>query len=1078
MVAGVTGISLQWRRAERNADTALRSLWGSRSADSQRHIADGEAYLALDSAIENLREMEANGVTDLAAIERLRIGTVLANAPHLIDVVPIGKEVDGLDLAPDGRAVAVASGRVIRLIDIGNGTERWRADTAKQSFSHFGEANGKDFLEGRRNGFSGLRYSDDGGRVVVYPLPMARIPLRPSMIDTVLVDAGRGEVVKPPPEFADFLATNYGSDGRFALLFDKHAKVQLWRVAPWEPVSALVPVSNGPRDFPLDEALISADGKVVIGCYDDGRRFRLLDPQRLTSRKELHLETAQGSAYSWMLSHDGRLLALGTGNGQVLLWRTDDGSVRTLQSNTSHLIFRLEFSNDDGRLVVTAKGGELFVFDVASGEPAIAPIRLGEGELDVSGLGNGGRTVWIRSFLSGVRLWDLPDVGAEWMQVGTSAPSLPGVQTRFALARDAVSRLMVSSDNGQVKIWRSPSPPLGERVAAPLVADTLRARDGLLAAVRDNRVEVFDVGTRRSVGIPVEVAQPPTFASLDSDAASLVVIAGRQLTFWDWRKGELRGPAIELPDSPVRVSFAASAPVLAVSTSGRNDSGDVEHVRVFDIAGARQLGEPVDLRGHLFAARLSPDGRRLLYAVATEAPAYEQNVAHVIDIADRHVTDLPNKAGTAALHSRFADDGSIWVASAWSEEASVSHWSAEGGLLMRSRLATILNVGSVLPLPAGRGAVVLVAKATILVTPDGAQLPLPNPGAVDVVNAAAVSPDGELLALATANGVLLIDLAHRERLLPEFKIPLSSGDLVQQVAFDSTGSNIIGRALSGRWFHWRVQPDRRQVAAIEQSVSLRHFERVTETVPLTDADRARLRADDPGRAVAEDDADTASVFRTAPPLPPVAAQFSPLDLAAIANLDPRRPDPPQGFKQPAVLTLPKGVQRYSGVDFLLGDAVQVAGELSEGPSGRYPVHSGILRFRAQSIAAIDVLAFQYGQTDGEVANVQLHYADGGARTLPLLQGRDVLDQAMDWGLYSGGRWRTGWEGTMPHTLLATGTDFAPGENTYAGSQVVRLENPEPQRAVVGISFNAPTKACGLTFLAATLEPLPNESAGR
>ena len=105
----------------------------------------------------------------------------------------------------------------------------------------------EDFAERRREAFSSMRYSRDGHRIVVHSLPMGRIPPRPSMIDTVLVDADRGEIVRPPAEFAEFLATNYSVDGHFALLFDKRGKVQLWRVAPWEPVSALVPVSNGPQ---------------------------------------------------------------------------------------------------------------------------------------------------------------------------------------------------------------------------------------------------------------------------------------------------------------------------------------------------------------------------------------------------------------------------------------------------------------------------------------------------------------------------------------------------------------------------------------------------------------------------------------------------------------------------------------------------------------------------------------------------------------------------------------------------------------------------------------------------------------
>ena len=63
--------------------------------------------------------------------------------------------------------------------------------------------------------------------------------MRPHAIDNVLIDVDAGKVVAPPRDFGDFLATSYADDGRYALLFDKHGKVQRWRTLPW-------PLTTGP----------------------------------------------------------------------------------------------------------------------------------------------------------------------------------------------------------------------------------------------------------------------------------------------------------------------------------------------------------------------------------------------------------------------------------------------------------------------------------------------------------------------------------------------------------------------------------------------------------------------------------------------------------------------------------------------------------------------------------------------------------------------------------------------------------------------------------------------------------------
>src|SRR6185312_15415021 len=136
LIFGIVGVSMQWRRATANANLAQHTLWNSRTATAQKLIEQDDAYPALADAVANLREMQAHGDRTDAALERLRIGTVLANAPQLIDAIPVSdKQITALAISPDGKSVAgVTGGRTIHLIDVANGKERWRVKADANSF--------------------------------------------------------------------------------------------------------------------------------------------------------------------------------------------------------------------------------------------------------------------------------------------------------------------------------------------------------------------------------------------------------------------------------------------------------------------------------------------------------------------------------------------------------------------------------------------------------------------------------------------------------------------------------------------------------------------------------------------------------------------------------------------------------------------------------------------------------------------------------------------------------------------------------------------------------------------------------
>ncbi len=729
------------------------------------------------------------------------------------------------------------------------------------------------------------------------------------------------------------------------------------------------------------------------------------------------------------------------------------------------------------------------VFDEDRLEPVAVPVMLGS-ELDPSALtdaefGPDASTILTRDWATKAIVWHLPQPGFPLSAPVASAPPMVAVYARFALASDARSHLMATGDNGVLKLWRVRWTPLDNHTAAPLVPDTLRFDGRHLVFVDGHRVGVFDITTGRAVGKTIALPEAPTYAGLDGNGTRLIAIAGREMSCWNWRDGTSCWPVVALPDSPLRLGLAAAAPMLAFAT-GSNDKGQFfEDVRLFDLATGRQRGAPVRLRGPLGALRLSADGRRLLVFEYRNTFAADSDLVRVIDTdTAKIVQNLLHKDKPRAhiVDARFAGDGSIWTLSAatgWGDgpDPKLWHWAASGEPIGKSSDVNEGEDFNLLTLPLGRG--VIVTGATTLFDRAGAVKKtlsvVPDPR--NRVNAGAISPDGHLLALALLDGVGLFVTDRNERLTPDLKLPMPYHDAVQQLAFAPDGSRLIGRTIAGHWFEWRIVADTRPVDQIEQDLRLRDFTDRSETdqgkpqSALSAEQRRKLRAADPGPAPVQPQAAAASV-NNADVAPIADARYQPLNLDAIANVEPRAPMnrvarvPPRPQSLP---TLPRGLQRYDGVDFLLGLAVQLSGSPRNLLNTEFPVRSPPLRIAPQRIAAIDALVFQFQSVAGETGAVRVRYADGGERVLAILDDRDTRSLLDTRPTGISGR-HIGWIGDFATGLRGFG--FADsGETAAVASYVVRMKNPEPDRPVAAISLEAPpTASPGLLFLALTLEP--------
>lgn len=1091
LLIGLAATTQQWRRAEgnaaragRNAALAETTLWKSRDASMQASISAGDSFHALRYAVTNLREMQARGATHDAALARLRIGTILANAPRLIDTITLGAPANAMAMSPDDTSLAVATDRVVRLIDIKSGAERWRVDTRGKSSTTY--ASGAAIWA--------LRFSEDGKRLLALA-PGTEQMLRLYNFDTVLIDAEHGRMVDPPQAFVDYLGSSYSDDGRYALLADKRNRIQRWHTQPWVPAGRLVQFSGRLSDGVID-ALMPPGGNVVLAASDDFFRFWLLDPKTLKPRHTLQLNYAQGRGTAWTLSHDGRHAAIGTQLGKIVVIDLGDGHVHPMDSATVGWIERLEFSRDDTRLFATSDHPTLWqTFDPAIGELLARPLMFPHSILSRVIAGSRVDEFALRVAVGdppGSWLMRMPASGFPLMPPAHTAPLLHNTACGTAASTDPAARLLMSCGaDGALGMWRLPQSNLLDAKGAPLVADMMRFDGAHRVRVDGRRVSVEDANTGATLGTPIMLAQPPTFAELTADGSTLVTIAGVEIRAWDWKTGAARWPALALPNSPIRVSVAAKAPVLAVATGNADAHGFREDVQIVDLASGRRVGQPIALRGPLQALRLSADGRRLLAWREAHLEASDVNTLHVIDtISAKVILSLLHKGHHLGVtDAQFDDHGGIWSAADDGDSVRiVSHWNADGVLLR----ATPVPVSAALaPLPGGQGAIV-VGNAVgpylgpIRVDADGGTHPLPAPiETLSITPIIVIDAHGRLFATAKKTGVSVIDLVQNERLLPDFELPLPNNDSVQQLAFSPDGTRLVGRTLSGHYLQWKVVPDTRALDEIEGNLSLLDPRDNLSGVatPLSPAEHAHLRMRDPGPRTAQI-ARPVAITTPAASANRVDGRYVTLDLSPIANVDPRQAMNRGLFNILQSLPgLPSGLQRYDGIDFLLGRAVQLTGIAHNPLNVAFPMASATLPVPSsvRHSAAFDLLLVEYfwgssgvgGGSNAEraahppVAHMVLHYADGGTRSLPIRYGVDTIEY-YDYATPDLAQPRIGWLGNYSGSVGDFGMT---GEATPLKSFLVHLENPQPARLLSSISLSTPEGTIAEPlFLAITAEP--------
>jgi WD40 repeat protein len=1048
LLIGLVATTQQWRRAEGNAATATERLWESRRDAALRLQMDGKGFEALPGLLANIHEQEHAGQSAPASIERREIGAVLGQGVTLLHrmILPDASPL-AVELSPDGSLMAVGlSDFSVRWFDTRTLRELGRVDLE-----------GLPTSDGEPRLPTLLTFTEN--RRLRVTLEWFEFVANPSGGDSFLVDLDRAEVITPP-QFADLRETIYSADGQFALLRNRHQKLQLWQVEPWRPISPLLAETARPRGTPW---ALGRSARFAIPFDPRMPWPEIYDPRNLKIIRTI-AHPAEVIISAWAENSDGSAMAFGDASGRMFLVDLRSFTMRQLPTPLGREVTSIAFSEDDAWLAAVRWDGAAYAFNVATGEPLNAgqmqhdftlrqvSILHRQHLLIASGPGpdGPGRT----------EIWRLPEpgpYGAEAKRlIASPTRSAPvGMYTAGVSAQSGL--LATASIDGEVRLWRLPLSPTLPMRTSLLVSGALYFDGEHVVDIEYAKLRVAStLGAAPTRWI--ELPQPVDFADLVDGARTLIATAGAEIYVFDAVTMTPRYPAIKLAANPQRLVISEDGASIVLAYGHTGARGFEERLETYDLrTGQRRLADAT-VSGPLRQLELSADGSKVL----TTGPAH--GATDVFETTTlRHIGTYPHDARTPVVWAAFdsgsgkvllitrseddprADDGNLvfWdpASSTERERRPIQH---------ASQIGVISALGN--PFIAGRDQDLLDSGVL------GERI-APRLSRGEATAVLSVSHDGHLIAHAFRREVQLYDATTAAAVGAPLHTDINPADLVVQLAFSKDDRRLLARTTLGHWLLWQIAADIRPLAEIRQDADLlvptagaQRIVRIPDT-----GENERLRRRDTGTWPATDTRPLQPASREVAGgrIPARSSGTSPLllDLTYAYTL---APDSLLNFAQSVFATMrpfPLGIVRLNGIDYDARGAIDLSRvqEISMRREG--------IRVPQIPIAAFHVLMFAQvvSPTPHEelFATVRLRYQDGTEARLPIRTQREV----------------PGWSDADLPVPLAWVFGDQLRLMGYQRQQMIsdpRLPNPHPERLITTLDLEA---VQGGVFFAITAEPV-------
>jgi WD40 repeat protein len=673
LVTGFVAVD-EARQSQASRDRAIQA-----EAVADAHRLGAEALISPDISLADLLAAEAIDLND-DPVTRSNAWDILAGQPNLIWAsAPLGHEVFGLSASADGTRVAAydtsnrisiysaASGGLVGHISASGGTATY--------------PQGPLAFNPRR---PQLAVGAQGAAVPALQLLDAR----------TLAPAGphlRGLPDRP----AQAWDVHYSSDGRYlAASFTENrarggttSSIRVWDLAHRREPAHVV-------QLPPDSAgmiAVSDDGRVVFNSWpvsayrvSDGRRLyqvpnlfsftqmgfdpssqtlavgpsQFRPPRRYPPLGDLHLIDARDGTEAGTItindnkpvyagaaqySHDGRMIAVATGEPSVQLRNADDGRLELTIPNVA--ASSLAFSPDDHTLYTAGRDGVVRAWDLAGRGAAVSQVALST-RSGLSGdptVGPNAAALAIDSWLTYRSLVDLRsgrerrlrDDEAGWPLANGEPDGAAWKPDGSAYAVGGTALRTQRTDDGLVETFDTAGRKLGQVSVPSAVTGLSYSGDGgrLLVAELSGRIDVLDGSSLRQIGKPIALVGPACCLAAASKGtrAAVIVATGKA--------------ALESSPRWDRWAVVDTADGTTVS------AGRFPGVKASDIA-------------------LSPDGRRMALAMA-------DGTMRLIDPATGDQINSPVARNDTPIHYVAFDDTGTTIAS--SDDDALTLWDGTSG---------------------------------------------------------------------------------------------------------------------------------------------------------------------------------------------------------------------------------------------------------------------------------------------------------------------------------------------------------------------------------------------------------------
>jgi WD40 repeat protein len=552
-------------------------------------------------------------------------------------------------------------------------------------------------------------------------------------------------------------------DGRFLGVFseteDESDKLMFWRISGGRVDAELkgqLLLSQDSHGAPC----FSADGKILAVCGPD-EVVRVIETETGKELRKIALQE-KDDHYSrrLALSRDGKLLATAAnGAGAINIWETGLGHVTFALKSGDAKIAALSFAPDAKTLVSGTEDGVIQLWEFAAGKPRIEfkdEQRARPRSFLFLEFSPDGRFVAVGDpYNDSVLLWETA--------TGKVARKLEDIRSPRCAAFSADSKVLATGDeSGRVRVWDVES---GKEDSASGSPDTAfgpiaLSADGKILATRGDGVQLwsFPEGKRiRSLAKGKPVCSLAMFPKGD-----MMVTGGSdgRILLWDLNSGQQKLEFIahqrkendkEEPEPVAAVAFSPGGALLA---SGGSDST----VRLWNVAGPKELHAWKDRRGWIFAVAISPDGK----IVAGGGCSSDSMVTCLWDVTTGKL--LHELEDSPAMALAFSREGDVLVTAGglfggwW-----ISFVDVKSGKTLAKSVPASLNER-------------------------------------DEFFAAAVSPDGQTIALGSLRGIFLWDMTTRKQVRHFF----GEFGACTSLAFARDGRTLLAAHADGTVLFWDV----------------------------------------------------------------------------------------------------------------------------------------------------------------------------------------------------------------------------------------------------------------------------------